>query len=304
MNAFRFVVACLCWCVVARGESLVIATYNIENYNATDRMTPDGFKKDYPKPEAEKTALRRVIHVLHADILVLQEVGPRPYLDELQRDLAKQGDDYPNAFLVEGPDPDRHVALLAKRPWKSVMPHPDVEFSYFHEHEKAKRGVLEVTFATAGGDVTLWAVHLKSRFTERDDDPISARWRAGEATAIRQLILKEFPRPASDQFIILGDFNDSKESKPLQYLSRRGEMEIASVLPATDSHGEVWTEFYAKEELYSGLDHVLVSPGLIGAVREGRARIFDAPQAAAASDHRPVAVTLDLPPTAKNETDR
>lgn len=301
MNALRLIVACLCWCAVARGESLVIATYNIENYNATDRMTPDGFKKDYPKPEAQKTALRGVIHALHADILVLQEMGPRPYLDELQRDLAKQGDDYPNAFLVEGPDPERHVALLAKRPWKSVMPHPEVEFSYFHGHEKAKRGVLEVTFATAGGDVTLWAVHLKSRFTERDDDPTSARWRAGEATAIRQIILKEFPRPASDQFIILGDFNDGRESKPLQSLMRRGETEIATVLPAADSHGEVWTEFYAREEVYSGFDHVLVSPGLMGAVRDGRAKIFDAPQTAAASDHRPVVVTLDFPPAAEKK---
>jgi endonuclease/exonuclease/phosphatase family metal-dependent hydrolase len=289
---------CLCLFVVfatVRGETLVIATYNIENYNSADRMTVDGYQKEYPKPEAEKTALRAVIHALHADILVLEEMGPQPYLDELQRDLAKQGDDYPNAFLAEGPDPDRHVALLSRRKWKSVVSHANLEFSYFGGKASPKRGVLEVTFATnGGGEFTLWGLHLKSRFTERADDPDSARERAGEAMAIRQVILKEFPAPASSRFIILGDFNDSKASKPLQYFTRRGETEIASVLPATDSHGEVWTEFYAKEELYSGLDHVLVSPGLIGAVRNGRARIFDAPETAVASDHRPVVVTLDF----------
>ena len=195
--------------------------------------------------------------------------------------------------LLEGPDPDRHVALLSKRPWKSVVPHADVEFSYFGNREKTKRGVLEVTFATDEGDVTLWGLHLKSRFTERPDDPDSARERAGEAMAIRQIILKEFPAPQSSRFIILGDFNDSKSSKPLQYLMKRGETEIASVLPASDSHGEVWTEFYAKEELYSALDHVLVSPALHDDVR-GRVKIFDAPETREASDHRPLVVMLDF----------
>jgi endonuclease/exonuclease/phosphatase family metal-dependent hydrolase len=67
------------------------------------------------------------------------------------------------------------------------------------------------------------------------------------------------------------------------------------MVPATDSHGEVWTEFYAKQEIYSGFDHVLVSPGLRGAVRNDRATIFDAPEVSQASDHRPVVVTLDFP---------
>jgi len=46
---------------------------------------------------------------------------------------------------------------------------------------------------------------------------------------------------------------------------------------------------------------VLVSPGLSAAVRDGRARIFDAPQTAAASDHRPVVVTLDFSSAAEKK---
>jgi hypothetical protein len=38
-----------------------------------------------------------------------------------------------------------------------------------------------------------------------------------------------------------------------------------------------------------------VSPGLRGAVRDGHATIFDAPEVSLASDHRPVVVTLDFP---------
>ncbi len=44
----------------------VIATYNIENYTVTDRMTSDGYRQNYPKPEVEKTALRAVIHALRS----------------------------------------------------------------------------------------------------------------------------------------------------------------------------------------------------------------------------------------------
>jgi endonuclease/exonuclease/phosphatase family metal-dependent hydrolase len=280
----------------ALAETFTIATYNIENYTVTDRMTPDGYRLNYPKPESEKTALRAVIHALHADVLLLEEMGPQPFLDELQRDLARQGDDYPQAFLVDGPDPERHVAVLSKRAWKSVTPHPDLEFSYRGRMEQAKRGLLEVTFAAAGGDFTLWAVHLKSKLTEDDDvdDPQSANLRAAEAMAVRRTILDEFPDPVSARFAILGDFNDGKGSKPVQDLLRHGHTNITYMVPATDSHGEVWTEFYAKQEIYSGFDHVLVSPGLRGAVRDGRAIIFDAPEVSLASDHRPVVVTLDF----------
>jgi len=286
----------LCFAVLAaRGETLVVATYNIENYNLSDRMTADGYEKAYPKPETEKTALRAVIRALHADILMLEEMGPQPYLDELRRDLAREGIDYPYVFLLDGPDPDRHVALLSKRPWKSATPHVDLDFPYFGGREKVRRGVLEATFATVDGEITVWALHLKSRFTERADDMFSARARAGEATAIRNAILKKFPVPATARFLIVGDFNEGTAGKPVQYFLRRGATDAAFVLPAVDAHGEVWTEFYAKEQVYSALDHILVSPALRAAVRGGRARIFDSPETAAASDHRPVVVTLDFP---------
>src|ERR1035437_9740564 len=80
-----------------RGEILTIATYNVENYGPANRMTDAGYRQDYPKPEAEKRALRTVIRELNADVLVLQEMGGKPYLDELRRDL-KDIQDMPNQY--------------------------------------------------------------------------------------------------------------------------------------------------------------------------------------------------------------
>lgn len=280
--------------VAARAETLTIATYNIENYGASNRMTEAGYRKDYPKPEPEKKALRAVLAAMNADIVVLQEMGPRPYLDELQRDLINEGLDYPHVALATAADADRHVAILSRRALKNVVTHTDLEFTYFGAKEFVKRGLLEATVASTAGDVTIFAVHLKSRFTERPDDALSAIRRTGEATAIRDRVLKRFPRPAAASFVILGDCNDGKAGKALERLRSRGKTVVSELLPAADSRGESWTHAFRKDDTYTRVDHILVSPGLSPAVRGAAARIIDADGVRAASDHRPVMATLEF----------
>ncbi len=277
---------------IGRAETLTFATYNVENYGPADRMTEAGYRKDYPKPEAEKRALRAVIRGLNADVLILQEMGNEAHLAELQRDLKAEGIDYPFAVLANAADADRHLAVLAKVPLKGVRTHADLEFNYFGAKEKVKRGLLEATVTTTAGDVTLFGVHLKSRFTDRPDDPLSALRRGGEATAVRDRILQRFPKPTEARFLILGDCNDSKTSRPMAYVQKRGKTEIAELLTGVDSRGEVWSHSYRKEETYSRVDQILVSPGLRNAVRDGVAHIYDGEGVAQASDHRPVFVVL------------
>ena len=284
------------WLSLARGETVTIATYNVENYGPADRMTEAGFRKDYPKPETEKRALRTVIKALAADVLVLQEMGNRQHLDELRRDLKTEGVDYPFAELASAADEDRHMAILSKRALASPTTHTDLSFSYLGGKETVKRGLLEVTISTASGPVTIFAVHLKSRYTDRADDPMSAIRRAGEATAVRDRILKQFPQPAQARFLVIGDCNDSRISKAVGFLQKRGKTEVAQLLPAADSRGENWTHAYRKEDSYSRVDHILVSPELAAAVVERRARIFDGAGVREASDHRPVFVVLALDP--------
>ena len=295
LRCLRLILFGLVWWSTAGGaETLRIATYNLENYGLADRMTAAGFRKDYPKPEPEKQALRAVIRALAADVLVVQEIGDRPYLDELRRDLKSEGCDYPFAELAVAADPDRHLAILARRALKSVTTHTDLHFTYFGGKETVKRGLLEATFATEGGECTVFVVHLKSRFTDRPDDPMSAVRRAAEATAVRDRVLKRFPNPAAAQFIVLGDCNDGRTSRALGFLQKRGKTEIATLLPAADSRGETWTHLYRKEDTYSRVDQILVSPGLIRAVKDRCARILDGDPVRDASDHRPVFVVLEF----------
>jgi endonuclease/exonuclease/phosphatase family metal-dependent hydrolase len=136
-------------------------------------------------------------------------------------------------------------------------------------------------------------VHLHSRFTDRADDPGSALRRAGEARVIRDYVLRRFPDPAAAHFLILGDCNDTKGSKSLRLLTKRGGTVISRLLEARDSAGETWTYYYHKDEIYSRVDYIMESPGLASAA-DSAARIFDGAGVREASDHRPVVVRLDL----------
>jgi len=278
-------------------ETLTIATYNLGNYLPTDRIVHGIYQKNYPKPESEKTALRANIKALHADILAIQEIGSPALLDELTRDLKRDGLDYPYSEILETPaDPERHIAVLSRRPLAKVIKHTDLAFKYLDTTETVKRGLLEVHVTTEAGDLALFIVHLKSRLTDRVDDPESAIRRTAEATVIRDQILKIYPNPAAatSRYLILGDLNDTRANRPLRALSQRGKTQIATPLPGTDSKDEVWTHFYAKQDTYSRIDHILVSPSLRRNVQDISVTIYDGPSTLAASDHRPVYLRLTL----------
>ena len=274
--------------------ALTVAAYNVENYLIADRQVDGVHRPAYPKPESEKKALRQAIAGIAPDILALEEMGKQPFLDELQRDLKADGQDYPFATVLEAGDPDRHVAVLSKLPFKDVQRHANVPLTLFGAKDAVKRGVLELTFATTEGDLTVFIIHLKSRRTERKDDPEGATQRLLEAEAVRDLVLTRFPDPAKANFLVCGDWNDNRSSKPVRALAKRGKTEVGDILRALDSRGETWTHFYRREDSYSRIDFIMVSAALKRFVIGNRATIYDGPGASDASDHRPIYVKLKL----------
>lgn len=276
--------------------ALTVAAYNIENYTLADRMVDGVYRAAYPKPEKEKVALRQVIAGISPDILALEEMGPQAYLDDFQRELKQAGQDFPHTVLLEAADTDRHVAVLSKVPFKEVRRHTRVPISYFGQPDVVKRGVLEVVFATVAGDFSVFIVHFKSKHTERKDDPGSALQRALEAEAVRDLVLARYPDPAKAKFIVCGDWNDTRNSRPVQAMQKRGDTAIGEILPASDSRGEGWTHFFRRDVTYSHIDYLMVSPALKPFVADGRAKIWDGPGTTEASDHRAVYLQLKFEP--------
>ena len=282
-------------------NELSIATYNVANYNLTDRQIEGGFMTQYPKPEIEKTALRRVIGELDVDVLVLQEIGGESFLRELQRDLRSEGLDYPHTTVLAAADDQRRVGALSRIPFSKVGRHTDLDFKYFEGREFVKRGMLEMRFEVEAGELTVFVLHLKSRLTERRDDPLAERRRGAEATAARDRILELFPDPGEHDFMILGDLNSGPRDRPVRAFSRRGNLEIAHLVPVSDSRGETWTHRYRRNDAYTRVDHVLVSERLLRSVRDGHGVISDQPDVMRASDHRPVTVRLSWDPRTDGE---
>lgn len=276
-------------------RDLRVATYNVENYTLADRIVQGVFQPAYPKSEDAKAALRSVIRRLDADVLALQEIGGEKFLAELVRDLKAEGLVYPFALALEASDPERQIAVLSRLPVLETRSYTDLTFTYFGQPETVKRGLLECRFDSSAGPWALFVVHLKSRYTEREDDPASAQRRLGEARVIRDRILSLTREASAARYLILGDFNDGLHSPVLRALMARGKTDIARPLPAGDSDGETWTHRFAKEDTYTRVDHILIAPAMQSWVQGTGAVILDGADTRAASDHRPVMVTLRPP---------
>ncbi len=274
--------------------TLRLATYNVRNYNSIDRHIGGEFKPHWPKPEAEKTALRAVICAAHPDILAIEEMGAEGELEELRRDLANEGLTYSYSTLVKGPDPDRHVAVLSRVPLTAVHPRETIPFKYNSAEDTVKRGLLEVDLVTNGQPWALYIVHLKSRITETTDDPRSATEREGEARAVRDIVRKEQSLPGTALVAVVGDFNDARDSPPLKRFTELDGKPLLEIAPDADSRGETWTSAYGRADEFDRSDYILLSPAL-AVLEKNKGGIADLPAALSASDHRLVWADLSFP---------
>lgn len=288
----------------AGDEVVRVASFNIRNYLCMDRRLEGTFRPGYPKPEAEKAAVRAVIREVDADVVCLQEIGPQPFLDELQHDLEREGTSYPHAVLLDGADPLRHIAVLSRLPFAAVVSHSDIDFDYLDRREVLKRGMLEVQFGSDDAAWRVFVLHLKSPLTEDRADPQAEERRVREARAARDRILERTRGEPGARYLIVGDLNAAPDARALRGLLRRGTIEVARLVPTADSRGETWTHLQARSERYERVDYLLPSPALVPAIRSGRAHVHDGPDALVGSDHRLLWIEIAVAGEAGAPTDK
>jgi endonuclease/exonuclease/phosphatase family metal-dependent hydrolase len=282
------------WDIPLVAEDLRVATFNLRNYLVCDRSVEGVWRREYPKPMKEKTAVRSIVSKVKPDVLALQEIGPKPFLLELQNDLQTEGVHYPHHAWIEAEDENRHLAVLSKIPIVETRLHRDLDFKYFDEREKIKRGLLEVVFETDGVKWSLFVVHLKSKWTERKDDFEGAARRTGEARSARDFIKKTHPPENPPRYLVVGDFNDHRDSAPLRRFLQCSDTQLTTIVPAADSRGDVWTHYWKKRDLYSRVDFLLATAPMLELVKDGRGKVVDSPEARLASDHRMVYIDLSF----------
>lgn len=313
----RCVVAVLVlFCVSAYGATLQkyttlrVATYNVENFfDRYDDPYINDLNKDNgtrPKKWTELSALARVIKSVNADVLALQEIENRGALEEFNRAyLSDMG--YRHVILVEANNSHASdysrgidVAVLCRVPVAGVTTYQNREFPLRGTMKRFSRDFLYIRLKPYGFPEThLFVLHAPSKLGERR----AYYRRLAEAGESAKILTEQFAGDTNAFIIIAGDFNDETDSRSLGIYTSIPGIPLTR-LPALDSKGRAYTWYGGPESPFppNTFDHVLVSRPVEKTIIGGCARIWNDTDAAKASDHRPVYMTMRgiLHPAATN----
>ncbi len=267
---------------------VTLATYNVLNlFDEHDDPYHDD-EGTPSKPLAEMEKLAATIRALNADVLALQEVENRPYLERFVHALLSDMG-YRHIVLFEGNDRRGiDVALLSRLPVGPVTSHRHGEFSDGSGGlTKFRRDLLQVRIEPPGyPSFDVFVVHFKSKRGGGGGEST----RLAEAAQSRRALDGLLAADADALFVICGDFNDTWDSPPLKVLRGQGAAALHSF------HGDAaqGSVSYNKPPYRSTIDFVFASPAMARRYVEKSYRALDGSIAASGSDHNPVAVQFDL----------
>jgi endonuclease/exonuclease/phosphatase family metal-dependent hydrolase len=231
-------------------ESFTVATFNLENY----LDAPSGTRP--LKSAAARAKVRESIQGMRPDVLGLQEVGSATALDELRSSLRREGLDYPYWELVSGQDTNIQVAALSRFPILARHPHPNEGFLLNGRRFRLTRGIAELDIqVTSNFTFTLFVAHLKSKRPVPEAD--EADLREQEGLVLREKIDTCLRTNPNARLIVVGDLNDSRDSKSTRAVIGKGKTALIDTRPA-ERNGDslpaanrqfsprnvAWTHFY------------------------------------------------------------
>lgn len=290
----------------APAKPIKIATYNMENmFDAYD----DPYTNDIDihnkgalltKPVDEVQALARNIRALNADVIGLQEVENRGWLERFNKEYLS-GMGYKAVELIEGNDNRGiDVAILSRFPLGPVVSYRHITLpdSTASRQRRFSRDLLEVHVRPDGAPAfTVFVAHLKSR----SGGKTATLQRLAEARAIRQIWDAKLKSTPKANFVFLADMNDNAQSATFRILQGRGAT-IVKAAPAVAPDKTDYTEIskYAAEK-YPPIrfDYILASPTMsermksCGVLRPApNTKLYQ--DLRKASDHFPVWAVFDL----------
>jgi endonuclease/exonuclease/phosphatase family metal-dependent hydrolase len=286
--SFCFAAAILSSLATSVAGTFRVATYNVENYLDAPTETRPHVKS----PEA-RAKVRESIEAMKPDVIALEEMGTTNALLELRDSLKADGLDFPFWEHVSGADTNIHVAVLSRLPIVARHPHTNDEFLLDGKRFRVSRGFAEVEIQAATNfTFTLLAAHLKSRRPVPNAD--EKQERLEEAKALRAIVDGHFKTNLDARLIILGDFNDVKDSDSTKEIIGRGKSRLVDTRPAerTGDHA-TWTYHYGVEDTYSRVDYILLSPAMSRGWLTNETYIPTIPNWRAASDHRPIVAAFE-----------
>lgn len=281
-------------------ETFRVAAYNVENY--LDQPTES---RRHPKSTEAKAKIRESILAIKPDVIAFEEMGTTNALLELRDSLKAAGLDLPYWEHVSGFDTNIHVAVLSKFPLTARRPHTNDQFLLSGRRFRVSRGFSEVDIrVNADYTFTLLGAHLKSKRPVPEGD--EAELRLEEAKLLREKVDAILNANPDANLIVVGDFNDVKNSPPIKAAVGRGKTKLVDTRPAErngdnapspsprfDPMHVTWTYCYGLEDTYSRIDYILLSPGMAREWVEAETYIPMIPNWGVGSDHRPLVATFN-----------
>jgi endonuclease/exonuclease/phosphatase family metal-dependent hydrolase len=267
----------------------------VENY--LDHPTES---RPHVKSAEAKAKIRESIESMKPDVLALEEMGTTNALMELRASLKADGLDFPFWEHVNGADTNIHIAILSRLPIIARRPHTNDLFLLDGRQFRVERGFAEVDIQTATNfTFTLIAGHLKSKLATPNAD--EAEERLGEAKVLRGIMDERFNANPNARIIVLGDFNDTKDSDAMKEIIGRGKFKLTDSRPVErngdnapgpppyfEPRSVAWTYFFGANDIYSRIDYILMSPALGRDWLKAETHIPVIPNWGVGSDHRPI----------------
>jgi endonuclease/exonuclease/phosphatase family metal-dependent hydrolase len=282
----------------AQGEVFRIATYNLENYLDTSTPTRPA------KSSQSKAKIRESILALQPDVLAVQELGSASALLELRDSLRELGLNLEYWQLVVAGDSDIHLGLLSRFPFAASRPHTNENFLLGGRRFHVSRGFAEVDIqVNTNYSFTLIAAHLKSKRASVAGD--ETEMRLEEAKLLRGKIDTLLAAHPNLNLVVLGDFNDTRDSESTRTILGRGKTRLIDTRPAErngddlqegrkqENRSITWTHYYSKEDTYRRIDFILLSHGMARELVTEGTYVLALPNWGLGSDHRPIVAAFE-----------
>ena len=206
-----------------------------------------------------------------------------------------------NASIAAAPvSPEVAPTIVARRP------HTNDSFLLSGRRFRVSRGFSDVDIKVNDRyEFTLIGAHLKSRRSVPEGDEAELRYE--EAKILRTIVDRKLAANPKANVVVLGDFNDTYNTKAIKEIVGRGTDKLVDTRPA-ERNGDnqpnptnsrysprnvTWTYYYGVDDTYSRIDYLMLSPGMAREWSKEQTFIPTLANWGIASDHRPLLATFE-----------
>lgn len=267
-------------------QQIRLATFNVRNlFDGVD----DPYYADettVAKPREELSRIAKTIRDMDADAVGLQEVESRGYLQRFN-DVFLSDLGYEVVHYSGNDQRGSGLALLTRIPVGKVTSHRHRKFrNRLGEWTRFSRDLLCIELLPPDRkSFEVWITHLKSK---RGGAAETEPQRQAEAAQIRQIAVERLALDAAARIVLMGDFNDTRDSRPIQSLLKDNRfVGFFDQVPQ-----DVVT--YNLPPYQAMIDFLFLSPQASRELVDGSYRIYEQSLEQSGSDHNPVIAEFEF----------